>query len=62
MVYKINYSDSIIFTLPSPARVDWKRAETCEISEHARHAGKVRIPESLTSSRAQRAATGEVSE
>jgi hypothetical protein len=43
IVYKINYSDPIIFTLPWSARVDWKRNEKYEIFEYARHEGNVQI-------------------
>lgn len=62
IVYKINYSDPIIFTLPWSARVDWQRDEAYEIFEYACHEGNVRIRNDITSSRAQRAVAGEVSE
>lgn len=62
IVYEINYSDPIIFTLPWSARVDWQRDETYEIFEYACHEGNVQIRNYITSSRAQRAVAGEVSE
>ena len=62
IVYEINYSDPIIFTLPWSARVDWQRDEAYEIFEYACHEGNVQIRNYITSSRAQRAASGEVSE
>jgi hypothetical protein len=62
MVCEINYSDSIIFTLPYGARVDWRRSEGCEIFGYACHEGSAQIRNYITSSRPQHAVTGEVDE